>query len=87
MTTFDSSFVFEAAGAVGKIDSGLKSKHNLQILLAQIDETHCTFLSTAIVGEGVTETVQTRMTESAQNLAEKAAARCQFHQHFARSFF
>jgi hypothetical protein len=30
----------EAAGAVGKNDLGLKSKHHLQIKLAQIGETH-----------------------------------------------
>ncbi len=33
--------IFEAAGAVGKINPGLKLKHHLQIKLAQIGETHC----------------------------------------------
>jgi hypothetical protein len=31
LTTLDSSFVFEAAGAVAKISSDLKSNHYLQI--------------------------------------------------------
>ncbi len=35
------SYVFEAAGAVGKIESGLKLKHHSQTYLAQIGETHC----------------------------------------------
>jgi hypothetical protein len=37
LTTFEASFIFEAAGAVSKIGSSLKSNHHWQIYLALLN--------------------------------------------------
>ena len=41
LTTFEASVSFEAARAVAKMGSSLKSIHHKQIKLVQICETHC----------------------------------------------